>query len=70
MRAGDAEPSPSPPVNVLWYRPTTDFGHRSQTEAGQSALGNSDAHIERIVSLILEQDQLSTSFEQRQSEVK
>lgn len=57
MPAVDVELSPSPPVNVPQPELTTDSGHQSQTEVAQGASDKSGANIERIESLILEQDQ-------------
>lgn len=61
-RAFDAEPSPSPIVNVLRSVPTAKSGHRSQTEAAQAVLNRSDAHTQRISYLILERGQIVTSL--------
>lgn len=62
MRAVEAEPSLSPPVNVRWSEPTSSLGHRSQTEISHAASPRNDFLIELIESLILEQNQRANSL--------
>lgn len=67
MRAFESESLRSQPLNVLRSGRKAALGHRSQTEFAQCALDRSDAHIERLQSLILKCNQLATSLNKDQT---